>query len=121
MTKLQQAFQDLIDAIPETTLAGDAPLRGWVAISQTILNEDIGCVACDREGATAGGYLTALEYHTCTANAEREAIVRRLHERIGICGHCGKRKCGGRADHSTLPEKARIDDVLAAINAEVAS
>jgi hypothetical protein len=40
-----------------------------------------------------------------------------LHERAGHCGHCGKRKCPGRKQHSVLPDKLKTDDVLAAMEA----
>ena len=26
-----------------------------------------------------------------------------LHKRIGYCGHCGKRDCGGKESNSILP------------------
>ena len=37
-----------------------------------------------------------------------------LHEIVGVCGHCGKRKCAGKASHSILPETISLDNVIAA-------
>ena len=44
-----------------------------------------------------------------------DAIIMRLHEEVGYCGHCGKKKCLGRKQHSMLPEKLPLNAVLAAI------
>jgi len=32
------------------------------------------------------------------------AVYSALHERIGYCGHCGKRDCAGRVSYSQLPD-----------------
>lgn len=53
-----------------------------------------------------------------TDDALRAKILQRLHDIAGLCGHCGKRKCGGRTGHSILPERLKTDDVLAAINVD---
>lgn len=34
----------------------------------------------------------------------RLMLINELHRRIGICGHCGKWKCAGKASHSQLPK-----------------
>jgi hypothetical protein len=44
-----------------------------------------------------------------------EKIVNNLHELAGYCGHCGKKKCAGRAQYSKLPATLRTADVLTAI------
>lgn len=46
----------------------------------------------------------------------RERIVNRLHARCGICNHCGKKQCAGKAGNSRLPLKVNVEDVLWAIN-----
>lgn len=46
----------------------------------------------------------------------KERIVTRLHERVGICGHCGKKKCAGKNGNSWLPQKMNVEDVLWAID-----
>ncbi len=54
--KLEGATMTLICALREAYEAGV---------------EDTGCAACDREGATAGGSITDLDYHTCGTNGEK--------------------------------------------------
>jgi hypothetical protein len=46
-----------------------------------------------------------------------ERILDQLHERAGICGHCGLKKCLGKKSHSILPETLKTSVVLAAIKA----
>lgn len=46
----------------------------------------------------------------------KERIVTRLHERAGICNHCGKKKCAGKSENSRLPNTLAVEDVLWAIN-----
>jgi hypothetical protein len=46
-----------------------------------------------------------------------ERILDHLHERAGLCGHCGLRKCPGKKAHSILPETLKTSTVLAAIKA----
>lgn len=46
-----------------------------------------------------------------------ERILDYLHAKAGLCGHCGKKKCLGKRQHSTLPEILKTDVVLAAIKA----
>jgi hypothetical protein len=43
-------------------------------------------------------------------------IAARLHERIGICGHCGERRCHGRSSNSQLPLMISADDVIWALS-----
>ena len=43
-----------------------------------------------------------------------ERFFTALHAVVGICGHCGKRKCAGRKEHSVLPKILSLDDVVAA-------
>ena len=43
-----------------------------------------------------------------------------LHEEFGVCGHCGKRDCAGRKDHSVLRGNVPIEKVLGIINGLVA-
>jgi hypothetical protein len=38
-----------------------------------------------------------------------------LHERVGVCYHCGKRTCAGRKSQTRLPLTIRTDDLCAAI------
>lgn len=45
----------------------------------------------------------------------KEAILIRLHEAVGICGHCGKRRCP-QPVASQLPAKLNVQDVLDAID-----
>jgi hypothetical protein len=47
---------------------------------------------------------------------DADRFVARLHERCGICGHCGKKKCAGRQGYSILPAKLLRDDVLAVLD-----
>ena len=42
----------------------------------------------------------------------KERISARLHERAGLCGHCGKHSCAGRHSNSYLPELLELDDVV---------
>ena len=38
-----------------------------------------------------------------------------LHEVAGICGRCGKKKCPGRKQHSQLPDKVSMAQVVRAL------
>ena len=38
-----------------------------------------------------------------TNNEREEYILAELHAHCGVCGHCGKRGCVGRAGNSVLP------------------
>lgn len=38
-----------------------------------------------------------------------------LHELVGRCGHCGKRKCSFRASWSILPPAIPVEDLNEAI------
>lgn len=40
-----------------------------------------------------------------------------LHDRVGVCGHCGTRSCAGRKSNSVLPKILKTRDVQAAIDA----
>lgn len=42
-------------------------------------------------------------------------LLDELHDRFGICNHCGQRNCPGRKQWSRLPETLKTDDVLAAL------
>ena len=33
-----------------------------------------------------------------------EELYDKIHDKLGVCGHCGKHDCGGRSSHSVLPE-----------------
>jgi hypothetical protein len=46
----------------------------------------------------------------------RENIIDILHERVGVCGHCGKRTCPSRKDWSILPANIPLNDAIAAIH-----
>ena len=50
------------------------------------------------------------------ADKIRDAFIDKLHEMVGICGHCGKRKCPGRAQHSRIPETISKWAIIDAIN-----
>jgi len=41
-----------------------------------------------------------------------DKIIDILHERFGVCGHCGKRLCEGRKENSTLPNKLPTSETL---------
>ena len=45
----------------------------------------------------------------------KEKVFTELHNLCGLCGHCGKRKCGGREQHSVLPKSLPTNDVILAI------
>ena len=45
-----------------------------------------------------------------------DEIIDALHEKFGICGHCGKKKCYGKAGNSRLPNTLSTDDVLEIVN-----
>lgn len=32
-----------------------------------------------------------------------------LHKRYGYCGHCGKKKCGGKSSYSKLPDTIKLN------------
>lgn len=44
-----------------------------------------------------------------------DKVFAELHERAGVCGHCGKRKCLQRKSWSSLPDTLKTSDVLAAV------
>lgn len=44
-----------------------------------------------------------------------ERILDYLHDKTGLCGHCGLKKCPGKKQHSILPEALKTSTVLAAI------
>lgn len=50
-----------------------------------------------------------------TELVDYDALIHKLHEFCGICGHCGKKKCLGRQSHSQLPDKLSMELVLRAI------
>lgn len=52
-------------------------------------------------------------------HAMKEAILLELHELAGLCGHCGKRSCGGRHSQSFLPDKIPYEKVVEAIDKAV--
>jgi hypothetical protein len=45
----------------------------------------------------------------------KDKIFIELHNLCGLCSHCGKRACHGRASGSVLPEKLPRNDVILAI------
>lgn len=51
-----------------------------------------------------------------TVENVRDAVFAHMHEEIGVCGHCGTRKCAGRKGHSKLPESIPLDTLVAAFN-----
>ena len=51
-----------------------------------------------------------------TLEKQAATIVDKLHEEFGVCGHCGKRECAGRKDHSILKGNVPIEKVLEIIN-----
>lgn len=44
-----------------------------------------------------------------------EQVLNALHEKLGVCGHCGKRNCASRKSWSKLPVKLDTDKVVSAI------
>lgn len=44
-----------------------------------------------------------------------EAFWNDLHASIGVCGHCGKRRCPGRGSHTVLPKNFPFSDVTEAL------
>ena len=38
-----------------------------------------------------------------------------LHDQVGVCSHCGKKKCAGKQSGSRLPAQIPTDLVLEAI------
>jgi hypothetical protein len=40
-----------------------------------------------------------------------EDVYAALHEVVGICGHCGKKKCPGRKQHSQLPGSVSMNQL----------
>lgn len=59
--------------------------------------------------------MTSAAYYGSDEYKLKERIVSRLHERVGRCGHCGKRHCAGRSSNSVLPLEFDSDDVMQAI------
>ena len=50
-----------------------------------------------------------------TESSIKENILNRLHERVGVCIHCGKPNCP-HGTNTNLPPRLSADDVLWAIN-----
>lgn len=48
-------------------------------------------------------------------NGTFSELVDELHERAGICGHCGKRDCPDRSAYSKLPATLSLQTVLGAM------
>jgi hypothetical protein len=48
---------------------------------------------------------------------DEEKFLQELHEREGLCNHCGKHDCAGRQSGSTLPPRLSTENVLAAAKA----
>ncbi len=40
-----------------------------------------------------------------------------LHDAVGICGHCGKKKCAGRKENSRIVRPITPDQLTAAFEA----
>lgn len=49
-------------------------------------------------------------------NKIKDAIFSKLHEMIGLCGHCGERICAGKKSNSYLPALISTDNIIAAID-----
>lgn len=47
--------------------------------------------------------------------AVEEEVIDALHEECAVCGHCGKKTCVGKKEHSTLPYMLNSSNVLEAI------
>lgn len=50
----------------------------------------------------------------CVFTPRLQEAAETLHELVGICGHCGKKKCPGKQSHSTLPAEIPTTDVMEA-------
>lgn len=42
----------------------------------------------------------------------KEKIWTELHDKVGICGHCGKKTCHGKSSYSRLPRNIDTDILL---------
>ncbi len=49
----------------------------------------------------------------------KEELFSELHNTVGLCRHCGKHLCAGRASNSYLPESISTEDVLQAIEVAI--
>ena len=47
--------------------------------------------------------------------SRQETAITYLHDHVGICSHCGKKKCAGKQNGSRLPAQIPVDIVLEAI------
>ncbi len=45
----------------------------------------------------------------------KEAILNRLHKKVGLCGYCGKPACG-HGSNTTLPGRLNMQDAIDAID-----
>ena len=70
---------------------------------------DIARLATELMGIRRDNY-ELINYHDL-----KDKIFNKLHDMCGLCGHCGKKKCGGRESHSVLPKTLPTEDVLLAI------
>ncbi|MES2367733.1 MAG: hypothetical protein V4563_17785 [Pseudomonadota bacterium] len=46
-----------------------------------------------------------------------EELIGELHDRVGLCRCCGKKKCAGKQSGSILPNNIKVVEMLAAIDA----
>jgi len=42
----------------------------------------------------------------------KNKILNDLHNKIGLCGHCGKINCGGKSTNSILPDVISTDVLI---------
>ncbi len=52
---------------------------------------------------------------SATELKREERALNYLHEQVGVCSHCGKKKCAGKKSGSRLPETINTTIVLEAI------
>lgn len=118
-----QAIEKRLDALEQRTL----PLQQWGQIMLQPPFTD--CPVCGLKGDEAMGYVcnhpecpfrgyvhvTDGNYYGSEEYSLKERISARLHERAGLCRHCGKRECAGRQSNSYLPDRLKLDDVIYAL------
>jgi len=44
-----------------------------------------------------------------------DRVLTALHDRLGLCGHCGRSLCPEKSSHSVLPDRLPLELTLAAI------
>lgn len=60
--------------------------------------------------------MTNREGHmTKRTTIDPDKLLSVLHNKVGICGHCGKKQCASKASTSRLPNSIPVMTLLAAI------